>query len=141
MAATTGALDHLALPPIPDGCYTDSIEEARRQFVLGVPELLERWISRRASRHTQRAYRQDLLTFIRFAGFAWPGDAPVLFRIKVAEVHAYRDWMISRGDAPKTINRRNASLSGPARPRSGRRPQWASFQCAAGARPPKADSG
>jgi site-specific recombinase XerD len=101
-----------ALPPILDGCTTASIEEARRHFVLGVPELLERWISRRASRHTQRAYRQDLFTFICFAGIAWPDEAPVLFRITVAEVHAYRDWMIASGDAPKTINRRIASLSG-----------------------------
>jgi site-specific recombinase XerD len=104
--------DRLALPPILNGCYTDSIEEARRQFVHGIPELLERWISRRASRHTQRAYRQDLFTFIRFAGIAWPGEAPALFRIKVAEVQAYRDWMMARSDAPKTINRRIASLSG-----------------------------
>jgi site-specific recombinase XerD len=102
----------LALPPILEGCYTDCIEEARRQFVLGVPELLERWISRRASRHTQRAYRQDLFTFIAFSGIAWPDQAPALFRITVAQVHAYRDWMMARGDAPKTINRRIASLSG-----------------------------
>jgi site-specific recombinase XerD len=101
-----------ALPPILESCYTASIEEARRQFVLGVPELLERWISRRASRHTQRAYRQDLFTFIRFAGITWPDEAPALFRIGVAQVHAYRDRMITRGDAPKTINRRIASLSG-----------------------------
>ncbi len=101
-----------ALPPILEGCYTVSIEEARRRFVLGVPELLERWISRRASEHTQRAYRQDLFTFIRFAGIAWPEEAPALFRINVAQVHAYRDWMNARGDAPKTINRRIASLSG-----------------------------
>jgi hypothetical protein len=100
------------LPPILDGCATASIEEARKRFVLGVPELLERWISRRASAHTQRAYRQDLFTFIGFVGIAWPEQAPALFRITVREVHAYRDWMIGRGDAPKTVNRRIASLSG-----------------------------
>jgi site-specific recombinase XerD len=108
----TGPVDRLALPPILEGCYTASIEEAVRRFVLGVPELLERWISRRASRHTQRAYRQDLFTFIGFAGIAWPEQAPALFRVTVAQVHSYRDWMIARGDAPKTINRRIASLSG-----------------------------
>ncbi len=74
--------------------------------------MLERWISRRASRHTQRAYRQDLFTFIGFSGIAWPEEAPLLFGVKVAQVHAYRDWMIGRGDAPKTVNRRIASLSG-----------------------------
>jgi site-specific recombinase XerD len=102
----------IALPPILEGCYTLSIEEAVRQFVLGVPELLERWISRRASPHTQRAYRQDLFTFIGFAGIAWPEQATALFSVKVAQIHAYRDWMLARSDAPKTINRRISSLSG-----------------------------
>jgi site-specific recombinase XerD len=74
--------------------------------------LLERWISRRASPHTQRAYRQDLFTFIAFAGIAWPQQASALFSVKVAQIHAYRDWMLARGDAPKTINRRISSLSG-----------------------------
>ena len=101
----------IALPPILEGCYTLSIEEAVRQFVLGVPELLERWISRRASPHTQRAYRQDLFTFIGFAGIAWPEQATALFSVKVAQIHAYRDWMLARSDAPKTINRRVSSLS------------------------------
>jgi hypothetical protein len=100
------------LPPIFDGCYTLSVEEKVRRFVLNVPELLERWISRRASPHTQRAYRQDLFTFLRFAGIAWPNEATELFAVTVGQVHAYRDWMIGRGDAPKTINRRISSLSG-----------------------------
>jgi integrase/recombinase XerD len=100
------------LPPILDGCYTLSVENKLKRFVLSVPEMLERWISRRASPHTQRAYRQDLFTFIRFAGIAGPDQAPELFSITVAQVHAYRDWMIGRGDAAKTINRRISSLSG-----------------------------
>ena len=100
------------LPPILEGCYTVTVEERVRRFVLGVPEMLERWISRRASPHTQRAYRQDLFTFIAFADIAWPAEAPGLFNVSVAQVHNYRDWMIARDDAPKTINRRISSLSG-----------------------------
>ncbi len=100
------------LPPILDGCYTLSVEEKVRRFVLNVPELLERWISRRASPHTQRAYRQDLFTFLAFAKIVWPTHATELFAVTVGQVHAYRDWMIGHGDAPKTINRRISSLSG-----------------------------
>jgi len=100
------------LPPILDGCYTLSVEEKVRRFVLNVPELLERWISRRASPHTQRAYRQDLFTFLTFAKIVWPTHATELFAVTVGQVHAYRDWMIGHGDAPKTINRRISSLSG-----------------------------
>jgi len=98
--------------PILEGHYTLSVDEKVKRFVLGVPEILERWISRRASPHTQRAYRQDLFTFIGFAGITWPEQASDLFSITVAQVHAYRDWMIARDDAPKTINRRISSLSG-----------------------------
>src|SRR5690348_1726594 len=100
------------LLPILDGCYTLSVEQKARRFVLGVPEMLERWISRRASPHTRRAYRQDLFTFIGFANLRWPDDAAGLFAITVGRVQAYRDWMLTRGDAPKTINRRLSSLSG-----------------------------
>lgn len=102
----------VVLPPILEGHYTLAVEEKVRRFVLAVPELLERWISRRASPHTQRAYRQDLFTFIRYAEIPWPGEATDLFRITVAQVQAYRDWLIARGDAPKTVNRRVSSLSG-----------------------------
>ena len=102
----------IILPPILEGCYTESIEERVRRFVLDLEEMRERWISRRASLHTQRAYRQDLDSFIAFAGIAWPEQAPALFKVSVAHVHKYRDWMIVRGDAPKTVNRRISSLSG-----------------------------
>jgi len=110
--ATTAPVGSTILPPILEGHYTLSVEDRVRRFVLGVPELLERWISRRASPHTQRAYRQDLSTFITFAGIAWPHAAPALFGVSVGQVHSYRDWMITRGDAPKTVNRRISSLSG-----------------------------
>jgi site-specific recombinase XerD len=100
------------LPPILEGCYTLSVEQKVRRFILNVPEMLERWISRRASPHTQRAYRQDLFSFIRFAGIQWPEEAVGLFAITVGQVHAYRAWLLDRRDAPKTINRRLSSLSG-----------------------------
>jgi site-specific recombinase XerD len=100
------------LPPILDGCYTLTIEDKVCRFVLHVPEMLERWISRRASPHTQRAYRQDIFTFLAFAKIVWPSQATELFAVTVGQVHAYRDWMVGRSDAPKTINRRISSLSG-----------------------------
>jgi site-specific recombinase XerD len=100
------------LPPILEGYYTQSVEEKVQRFVLNVPEMLERWISRRTSPHTQRAYRQDLFTFVGFSNLEWPEDAAKLFAVTVGQVHAYRDWMVTRCDAPKTINRRIASLSG-----------------------------
>jgi len=35
-----------------------------------------------------------------------------MFATTVGQVQAYRDWMLTRGDAPKTINRRLSSLAG-----------------------------
>src|SRR6266404_3984936 len=112
LVPVTTAGSRVTLPPILDGCYTLSVEEKLQRFVLNVREMLDRWISRRSSPHTQRAYRQDLFTFIGFANLLWPDDAAALFGVTVGQVHAYRDWMTARGDAPKTINRRIASLSG-----------------------------
>lgn len=110
--ATTSGDTGRMLPPILEGCYTLAVEEKLQRFLGNVPEMLERWISRRSSQHTQRAYRQDLFTFIHFAQLGWPQEATSLFSVTVGQVHAYRDWMVQRGDAPKTINRRISSLSG-----------------------------
>jgi site-specific recombinase XerD len=112
LPVTADASGRTFLPPILEGYSTLSVEEKVRRFVLDLSEMLERWISRRSSPHTQRAYRQDLFTFIRFAGLRWPEDSAALFAITVGQVHSYRDWMTAQGDAPKTINRRIASLSG-----------------------------
>jgi len=112
ISVTTYNHDRNLLPPILDGYYTVSVEEKVRRFILNVPEMLERWINRRTSPHTQRAYRQDLFTFIGCTNLRWPEDATGLFAVTVGQVHAYRDWMVKRGDAPKTINRRLSSLSG-----------------------------
>jgi integrase/recombinase XerC len=111
-AAEDTRAGHNPLPTIIEGFHTLSVEDKVRRFAQGVPEMLERWISRRASPHTQRAYRQDLFTFIGYADLRWPDEATALFAVSVAQVHAYRDWMVSRGDAPKTVNRRISSLSG-----------------------------
>ena len=100
------------LLPILDGCSTLRVEEKVRRFVLNMPEMLERWISRCASSHTQRAYRQDLFTFITFTRLRWPDDAAGLLAVTVGQVQAYRDSILARGAAPKTINRRLSSLSG-----------------------------
>lgn len=90
----------------------EHVEEKVRRFVLNVHELLESWISRRASPHTQRAYCQNLFAFLAFAKIVWPTQATDLFAVTVGQAHAYRGWMVGRGDAPKTINRRISSLSG-----------------------------
>jgi integrase/recombinase XerC len=90
-------------PPAPDRLH---------QFYEALDRLLETWVQRHASPHTQRAYRQDILSFVRFLGLTWPEDCSRLLATSVPDVQRYRDWMLASGAAPKTINRRISSLSG-----------------------------
>ena len=99
------------LPPILTGSAPGRVEERVEQFYLSVARIFEAWVSRRASKHTQRAYRQDVMGFIAFQAIAWPEDAIRLLQTSVADVHAWRDHLMAAGAAPKTLNRRIASLS------------------------------
>jgi hypothetical protein len=51
------------------------------------------------------------MDFVRFLGLRWPEEATRLFTVSVADVLGFRDWMLAESKAPKTINRRIASLS------------------------------
>ena len=51
------------------------------------------------------------MDFVRFLGLRWPDESTRLFTVSVADVLAFRDVMLAEAKAPKTINRRIASLS------------------------------
>ena len=99
------------LPPVLAGRATPAVERQVGSFYASVAEVFERWVARRDSKHTRRAYRQDVMAFVAALGIRWPEDAMRLFTVSVADVQAFRDRMIAAGQAPKTINRRIASLS------------------------------
>src|SRR3954451_14302925 len=99
------------LPPILVGRQTPAVEAQVRSFYQSVAQVFERWVTRRSSTHTQRAYRQDVLSFVEFLELRWPEDSTRLFTVSVADVLAFRDVMLEESKAPKTINRRIASLS------------------------------
>jgi site-specific recombinase XerD len=101
----------LELPPILAGRHTSAVEAQVRSFYISVAEVFERWVTRRSSKHTQRAYRQDVMDFVRFLGLDWPDESTRLFTVSVADVLTFRDAMLADNRAPKTINRRIASLS------------------------------
>src|SRR5262249_60541658 len=48
---------------------------------------------------------------VGFLGLRWPDDATRLVAVTVADVLAFRDTIVAAGMAPKTVNRRVASLS------------------------------
>ena len=101
----------LELPPILVGRTTPAVAAQVESFYESVADIFERWVTRRQSLHTQRAYRQDVMDFVRFLGLRWPEESTRLFTVSVADVLAFRDWMLAESKAPKTINRRIASLS------------------------------
>lgn len=99
------------LPPILAGTAPDQIQERVELFFHSIDRIFEAWVARRSSRHTQRAYRQDVMAFIAYQKIAWPDDAIRLLQVSIADIHGWRDHLVAAGAAPKTLNRRIASLS------------------------------
>lgn len=93
------------------GRETAAVRAEVEAFLDQVATIFEAWVSRRESPHTQRAYRADVMTFVRFMGFAWPADAPRLLEVSIRDVLRFREWLVSEGAAAKTLNRRISSLS------------------------------
>lgn len=98
--------------PILAGHANPLMEKQRDSFVNAIHELFERWLARHQSPHTQRAYRQGINSFLRFAGICWPEEAARLLTVRIADVQQFRESMIEAGYAPKTINHRICALSG-----------------------------
>lgn len=100
------------LPVVLPGRVTREVEAQVRDFVGCVAGIYEAWLNRCASAHTRRAYEQDIMCFVReFLRLDWPGEAAELLKVSVQQAQGYRDWLVSRRAAPKTVNRRIASLS------------------------------
>ena len=103
--------NHPGLPPILAGATTPAVRKRVEQFFFSLASILESWVARRQSPHTQRAYREDVMSFVKFMGIAWPDQATALLSVSVKDVVAFRDQLIARNAAPKTLNRRISSLS------------------------------
>lgn len=99
------------LPPVLAGAETPAIRKRVERFYTSVAEIFETWIARHRSRHTQRAYREDVMNFVRFLGIEWPQNSVAMLAASIKDVQAFRDLMTKSSRAPKTINRRIASLS------------------------------
>lgn len=99
------------LPPVLAGHVTPAVRQRVEKFYYSVAEIFETWLKRRQSGHTQRAYRQDLETFIRFMDIDWPDESWRMYTVTVQDVQAFRDELARQSAAPKTLNRRISSLS------------------------------
>lgn len=104
-------IDEPGLPPILAGNATPDMRQRVGQFFSSVASLFEAWVTRRKSAHTQRAYREDVMSFVAFMGINWPDQAMALLSVSVRDVLAFREQLLGKNAAPKTINRRISSLS------------------------------
>jgi site-specific recombinase XerD len=100
-----------SLPPILAGQQTPAVKHKVREFYASIAELFELWIGRRRSPHTQRAYRQDVMGLVQFLEIGWPTQSVRLLTVTVQDLQAYRNWLRQKDAAPKTLNRRIASIS------------------------------
>src|ERR1039458_9958340 len=92
------------LPPILAGNLTPDIRRRAAEFFSSVASLFEAWVTRRKSAHTQRAYREDITSFVRFMGIAgWEGGTSRV-SLAVKYVRAFREELLANNAAPKTIN-------------------------------------
>jgi len=99
------------LPPVLAGRETPQVAERVSTFYGSIASIFESWVNRRKSEHTRRAYREDVMAFVRFMGWAWPNDSMELLRASIRDVLAFREQLLTTGAAPKTLNRRISSLS------------------------------
>jgi len=98
-------------PPILAGSLTPEVHARVENFYGSVAAIFDRWVRRCRSPHTQRSYRDGVMSFTRYLGLVWPAEAPGLLAVTIADVQNYRDWLIERGAAPKTLNHRVSALS------------------------------
>ena len=99
------------LPPVLAGRETHAVRARVEQFFSSVASIFEAWVNRRESLNTRRAYREDVMTFVKFMGWEWPKDSTDFLRVSITDVLEYRNFLVEKDAAPKTINRRISSLS------------------------------
>src|SRR5947209_6958270 len=103
--------DQPDLPVILAGSFTPAVRARVEDFFSSLASIFESWVQRRQSLHTQRAYREDVMAFVKFMGLTWPDQAMELLRISVQDVQRFRSHLVDKNAAPKTLNRRISSLS------------------------------
>jgi site-specific recombinase XerD len=101
----------LPAPPLLQGTATPEVRARVKAFYRAIERILESWVNRSPSFHTRRAYHDDVMSFVRFLGLAWPQEAATLLQVSVLDVQRFREALVEFGAANKTLNRRICSLS------------------------------
>ena len=99
------------LPPILVSQATPAIRRRVFEFFSSIASIFESWVTRRQSPHTQRAYREDVMSFVKFMDIEWPSQATAMLSVSVRDVLSFREQLVTKVAAPKSINRRISSIS------------------------------
>ena len=91
MSSTGELVAKHSLPPILAGRETAAVTVRVQHFFSSVASIFESWVNRRKSAHTQRAYREDVMAFVHFMGWKWPGDSAELLGASIKDVLAFRE--------------------------------------------------
>ena len=82
------------LPPILAGRLTPDVKKRVEEFSFSVASIFESWVHRRQSLHTQRAYREDVMSFVKFLGLTWPEYSPALLGVAIQDVLGFRTFLL-----------------------------------------------
>src|SRR3954452_3846038 len=111
MSTQLAPRDQPELPAILAGSFTPAIRARVEDFFSSLASIFESWVARRQFRHTQRAYREDVMAFVKLMGLASPNDPMERLRGSVQEVQRFRAQLVAQNAATKPLNRRISSLS------------------------------
>jgi hypothetical protein len=75
-----------ALPPVLAGTAIPEVLNRVESFYNSIERIFESWVARSESPHTRRAYRDAIMTFVRFLGIEWPKDAEALLQVSVLDL-------------------------------------------------------
>ncbi|MCA9264867.1 MAG: hypothetical protein KDA60_13500, partial [Planctomycetales bacterium] len=78
---TPQEIDEERMPPILADHATPRVRTKVDRFYLSVAQIFEMWVQRRTSPHTQRAYRQDVMSLVEHLKLTWPEDAMILLQV------------------------------------------------------------
>jgi site-specific recombinase XerD len=81
----------VVLPPTLFGNADEQTRERIQAFYCSAHDFLERWVARSQSKHTQLAYRNSIMQFVRFMEWKWPEESYRFFTVTIVEVTEWRD--------------------------------------------------
>jgi hypothetical protein len=89
-----------ALPPVLAGTATPEVFAMLESFYNSIERIFESWVARSESLHTRRAYRDDIMAFVRFLNVEWPDNAEAVLQVSALDIQRFAE-VLRKSDAAK----------------------------------------